>query len=344
MTLLNNMIPEKLIKNAQEVIELIKHSHRILICSHMRPDGDAVGSLSGMLKSLQILGKDVEVALIDGIPERFAFVWPQQITLIKEPVIELSHDLVIILDSGDESRTGFTFKYDKSKTCMVNIDHHASNTYFGDINLVDIGASSTCEMVTALLCLAGFPFNNDVALGLILGLMTDSRCFQNEGIRYSAHVAAANLLKTGVDSSPILNMMNSGRNEADLRVLGFGMSNFNLHCQNRLATLVIKQSDLKRLKASTANVYASGVFNQCLSIQHVFASVVIFEREDGLTACEFRSRGGIDVKEVAVSMGGGGHVPASGCSREASIDVVAEEAICKTSDQVMKFFSEKEDV
>lgn len=334
----SNMFPTDFITVVQQITDLIHSSNRILVAAHVRPDGDATGSVAGMVKSLQKAGKNVEAALIDGVPERFAFVFPE-VKLLRQPVIESDHDLIIVLDTGEESRTGFTFSRNPQQTRLINMDHHASNTMFGDINYVDTGAAAACEMVAALLDFAGLPFDSDVALSLMLGLVTDSRFFQNEGLRYTAHAVAAHLLHTGVDTTPILTVLNSGRSEADLRLQGFGLSSFQLECNNRLATLIIKQADLKRLNANVGNVYASGIFNSCLSITETVASVVIFEREDGLSACEFRSRGGIDVKEVAVKMGGGGHLAASGCSRAASIEQVAEEAVKLMKIQVNDFFS-----
>ena len=335
------MLPTELIPVAGKIAALIAASDKILVAAHLRPDGDATGSVSGLVKSLLKAGKQVDAALLDGVPERFAFVFPP-VELLQKPIIDSEHDLIVILDSGDESRTGFTFNRDPQKTCLINIDHHASNTMFGDINYVDTGASSACEMVAALLHHADLPFDSEVALSLMLGLVTDSRSFQNEGIRASAHLAAAKILQTGVDTTPILNMLNSGKSEADLRVQGFGLSNFQLHCRNRLATLVIRQSDLARLGASFGNVFASGLFNLMLSMSETFASVVIFEREDGVSFCEFRSRGGINVKEVAVAMGGGGHIPASGCSRAVPIEELAKEAIDRMIKQVDIFFTEQE--
>jgi phosphoesterase RecJ-like protein len=92
------------------------------------------------------------------------------------------------------------------------------------------------------------------------------------------------------------------------------------------------------------SVFASGIFNLLLSINETLASVVIFEREDGVSFCEFRARGGINVKEVAVAMGGGGHVPASGCSRAIPVDELAAEAISLMKKQVNAFFSHQEQV
>ncbi|MGM0600047.1 MAG: DHH family phosphoesterase [Candidatus Rifleibacteriota bacterium] len=331
----SNIVPDELKPDADKIIEKINNSRTFLLSSHVRPDGDAIGSVAGLCKSLSKAGKQVEVALLDGVPNQFAFAFPE-VKLYKTDRIDSDHDLIIVLDAGDETRSGIKFKPTVDHKNLINIDHHASNNYFGDMNLVDTSASSTCEMITGLLSYAGLPIDKDIALSLMLGLITDSRSFQNEGIRPETHLAAACLLETGMDKSPIMNMLNSNRSEADLRVQGFGLANFKLECDNRLSTLVITQKDLKKLNAGIKNIFASGIFNIPLSMKSTKASLVIFEREDGMSFCEFRSRGGIDVKEVAVSMGGGGHVPASGCSREIPIEELAREAIEKMKSQVNK--------
>lgn len=332
----SDIIPTELQADLDAIIKLIDSSSTFLIASHLRPDGDALGSLSGLTKSLRQAGKKVEVALLDGMPERFAFVFPDE-EIIQTTPIASEHDLIIILDAGDDTRTGISFERKNPQARLINIDHHASNNFYGDLNYVDTGASSTCEIVAGLINRAGLPLDENVALSLLLGLITDSRSFQNESLRYTAHLAAARLLATGVDNSPILNTLNAGRSEEDLRVQGFGLTNFALECSKTLATLVIKDADLKKLNAQTGNIFGSGIFNILTSMKNTLASVVIFERDDGMSFCEFRSRGGIDVKEVAVSMGGGGHVPASGCSRQAPVEEVAAEAIDKMKNQVNRY-------
>lgn len=334
----NNLLAEGLREAALKIADKIKQCGTMLITAHARPDGDAIGSVSGLEASLRLLGKKVDVALADDVPERFAFAYNGP-NVLKGPAITCNHELILMLDCGDNERTGLNLSYDKSKTCLINIDHHSSNTSFGNLNLVDVGASSACELIASFIEFAALPINKQIATSLMLGLVTDSRSFQNENLRPSSHLAAAYLLENGADTAPIFNMLNGGKSEVDLRVMGFGMTNFKLHCNNRLASLVIKQTDLKPLGASTANIFASGVFNLCLGIKTVMASVVIFEREDGLSACEFRSRGGINVKDTAVLMGGGGHLAASGCSRNISIDNMAKEAVENMTKTVEAFFN-----
>lgn len=333
------MIPENLQKTANKIFEIIKKSQNILIIAHIRPDGDAIGSVAGLYQALKTLNaKQIETALLDGVPERFSFAWPKDVTPIQEKEINSNHDLILILDSGDEERIGFKINRDISKTCVVNIDHHASNTNFGDINYVDSTACSTCEIVTQLVDYFGIAISENIATSLMMGLITDSRCFQNEGIRPESYEAAAILARSGAKTAPIFNMFNNNRTETDLRLQGFALNNFRLACNNKLGMLVIKQSDLKKINANVGNIYASGAFNIMVSMKDTFASVVTFEREDGTSSCEFRSRGGINVKDVAVSLGGGGHLAASGCSQQIPVEELAEKAENLMKNQVETYF------
>lgn len=335
------MIPEALQNEAKTIIDLLKKSNSVLITAHLRPDGDAIGSVTGMMKSLEKQGKKVDVDLLDGVPARFPFVWPEGHKLLQQAEVKSDHDLILVLDCGDNERHGIHFEYDKAKTTLINIDHHASNVMFGDVNYVDTGAQATCEIVTGLLDMAGIPLDKDTAEGLMLGLMTDSRNFSNEGIRYTTHEAAACLLRTGMSVERILNILNCSRSEADLRIQGYGLSNFQLACDGHLATLVITQKELKRFGANVGNIFGSGIFNTPLTMKEVTACAVIFERDDGYSACEFRSRGGINVKDVAIALGGGGHVPASGCSQQIPIEEMATKAIELMKKQVSEFYNKK---
>lgn len=335
------MIPEKLQNEAKTIIDLINKSNRLLIISHLRPDGDAIGSVSGLMQSLEKLGKKVDVDLLDGVPARFPFTWPEGHEMLKQAEIKSDHDLILVLDCGDNERHGVKIEYDKSKTTLVNIDHHASNTMYGDLNYVDTGAQATCEIITALIDKAGWPLDANMAETIMLGLMTDSRTFSNEGIRYTTYEAAACLQRTGFSNARLLDILNCSRNETDVRLQGYGLTRFKLECNGKLATLVLTQKELKDLNANVGNIFGSGLFNIPLTIGSVHASAVIFEREDGMSACEFRSRGGINVKEVAVALGGGGHAPASGCSQAIPITEMADKAIDLMKKQVDAFYSNK---
>ncbi|MBF0499579.1 MAG: DHH family phosphoesterase [Candidatus Riflebacteria bacterium] len=317
------------------VVSAIRAGSRFLVVSHLRPDGDAVGCLAGLARSLRKAGKWVDIGLADQPPERFAFLLEEEV-LVKPGRVNSDYDVIICLDAGDASRTGFEQDFDSTRAVLIDIDHHASNTCFGEINFLDFGASSTCEMITSLIQTADFPLDSDVAEGLYLGLATDSRFFQNENLRASAHLSAAALLGTGLDTAPILSILNGGRTLQEMKTLGKGLEKVEMDCDGRFAFSVLTHNDLAACGAVRENVWASGLFNQLTTIKGVIVSLVAVEDIDGKIFCEFRSRGGFDVKSIAVAMGGGGHLAASGCSRSAPLDDVVMEACRLIREKLLK--------
>ncbi|NLM16960.1 MAG: bifunctional oligoribonuclease/PAP phosphatase NrnA [Candidatus Riflebacteria bacterium] len=317
----------KLYDEAKRAAELFRDSESFLVSAHLRPDGDACGSLSGLFKVLNALGKKVDLLMPDNIPGSFAYLFPDNINQIRETEFVSDHDVYVVLDCGEEERTGCKVIRDSNKTPLVNIDHHASNTMFGNINLVDTSSAATTQILTLFFDKFGFPLDKDAAESLILGMFTDSRFFQVDNVSADTHKAASILLSTGLDQMPILERLNSSRSFTDLQVLSLALSNLETHEDDKISLSVIKQKDLKALNATVSNIYGSGIFNMPLTIRSVMLAITVFEREDGMTACEFRSRGGINVRDVAVAFGGGGHLAASGCSLEANIDEVASRAL-----------------
>lgn len=331
------------IDNTRPLTALLSAIHggsSFLLTSHLRPDGDAVGSLSGLSKSLRKAGKRVDVALRDPVPDRFTFLLKDE--FVRGPMdIDMDHDVVIVLDSGDISRTGF--ELENIDAVLVNIDHHASNTFYGDVNFVDSDASSTSEMLVNLLTCANLPMDSEIAEGLYLGLLTDSRFFQNENIRPSAHRAGEILLSTGLNTAYILNRLNSARTLSELRLLGFAFSNLKLELDGKLAYVIISAKDLAACDAELQTAFSCGIFNQLTSLEGVIASLGVVQGAQGKVFCEFRAKGGFNVKDIATAMGGGGHIAASGCNMDDDLENVANKAIGFLKKEMTEFLGMQSD-
>lgn len=309
------------------IITTLHDGKRFFLIGHLRPDGDVVGSLSGLARSLRKAGKSVDIGLVDQPPERFRFLLDSE-NLYKPGDLVLDHDAILILDTGDLERTGFAEALAKSTIILINIDHHASNTNFGDINLIDIQAGATCEIIVNLLEKARMPFDSEVAEGLYLGLCTDTRFFQIENLRSNTHHAAQRLLETGLDTRPILTRLLSSRKLSEIRVLGHALLTLTIEMDGRLAWVALKAADLAKYDATIADVFACGIFGQLTSIEGVVVGVGFVENDaDGKVYCEFRSKGGFDVKQIAVNLGGGGHFAASGCSIEKPLETAISEVL-----------------
>ncbi|MBI3037455.1 DHH family phosphoesterase, partial [bacterium] len=226
-----------------QIIELLRNSESFLILTHVRPDGDAIGSVAGLSKSLRKAGKKVDIGVSGLLPERFSFLLSEEL-ILKPGLEKVPHDSVFLLDCGELSRSGFEQDLLNYPGKIVNIDHHASNVGFGQYNFLDFESSSTCEMLVSLITGANFPLDAEVAEGLYLGLMTDSRFFQNEGLRPSAFHAAAVLLSTGLNTSRLLSILNQNRSLSELKVLARGLHKLQCTSDGRFANLILTYEEI----------------------------------------------------------------------------------------------------
>ncbi|MBF0543531.1 MAG: bifunctional oligoribonuclease/PAP phosphatase NrnA [Candidatus Riflebacteria bacterium] len=319
----------------QEILSIINEGKKFLIVTHVRPDGDAIGSVMGFALSLKKHGKIVDIGLSDHPPESFSFLLTQD--YLKPGSVKGEYDAIFSLDCGDLPRTGFEQDLINCRTPIVNIDHHISNLGYGTVNLIDPAASSAAEMILFLIHGGGLPLDAEVAECLYLGLVTDARFFQNENLRPSAHVSGAILLETGFKTNRILSALTSRRTLPELKILGFALSHLETEMDGKLAKVLIRPQNLISCEATQENVWASGVFNQITSIKGVIVGFTLVENQEGVTFCEFRSKSGFDVKEIAVALGGGGHLAASGCNQKLPIDAMNNRVLALLRTRLKQF-------
>ncbi len=312
--------------NRETLKHLLLNARRLLLTTHLYPDGDAAGSVIGFAKSLRKHGVSVDIAMATDVGDRFEFLYPAEV-IYKPSEISGSFDAAVILDIGSEDRTGFPDIIRELAVPLVNIDHHATNEHFGAYNVVDTDAASTCELVYRLITQFGLPLDHDVAEGLYVGLLTDSRYFQNANVSSATFLAAAALLATGLNPQPIIKRLTQSRSPLDLYVLGAGLVAFESRLNGMIAYTKLRQSDFGKFGANHRHAWSSGLFGYLISLGTAVVAVSFVESESGVVFCEFRSKDGFDVSEVASHFGGGGHRNASGCSRGMPIDACADEVI-----------------
>ncbi|MBN1880125.1 DHH family phosphoesterase [bacterium] len=319
-----------------DLIQKVNNSKKILVTSHIYPDGDAAGSVMGLVRSLRLTGKTVDIAWFNGVGDRFDFLFEKE-SILTPQELHPGYDVVMILDIGSEDRTGFQDIIRELGCSIINIDHHATNTGFADYDHVDIDASSTCEVVFHLIKTAGWPLDASVGECLYTGLVTDSRHFQNEGVTADTFLTAAELKKLGIDSAPIIRRLVQNRTAIDLRVLGLALSTFELLCNGQIAIVVLRDKDIKALGADYRHAWSSGIFSYLVSLESALVGASFIEAEAGKVFCEFRSKLGFDVSRIAARFGGGGHRGASGCSQEKPIEQFVQEITDELIRQVTQF-------
>lgn len=297
----------------REIGRKILAATNILVVTHFHPDGDALGSLTGMGGWLTREGKTVTMVVDGGMSRRFDYL-----PLARE-VRERSgdgYDLLIAVDCGDTGRMGEAFSSLNTKPFIINIDHHATNPNFGDLNWVDPKAASTAEMLYFLLRENEVVLDEYIAISLLTGIVTDTQSFSTSNVTPRSLEAASGLMEAGADLPHITEQAFSIKPYAAMRLWGTGLSNALV--EDGLAWTKISMRDKQR--AGYDGSGSAGLVTQLVNIQEACMSAVLVEQDDGQISVSLRSRLPFRVSDVAVDFGGGGHPQAAGCRLDMPIE------------------------
>ncbi len=289
----------------QDARQRLKSAQRLLLTSHIRPDGDAVGSLLGMGLALENAGKQVEMVLADTVPQAFRHLHGSERVHKK---VEGSVDAVIVLDSGDPQRVGEILP--QGAIIDINIDHHITNTQFGRINLVDTRAAATAEILTALLPQLGLTITPPVAAALLTGLLTDTIGFRTSNMRPRTLRIAAELMEYGADLPTLYEKALNSRSFEAVRLWGAGLS--SLQRQDRLVWATLSLNDRRAI--GYPGLDDADLINILTTIRDADVAVTFTEQPDDQVKVSWRARPQYNVAEIARQFGGGGHRPAAGAT------------------------------
>ena len=297
-----------LIKNdVNEIFNLINNSYKICIAGHKTPDGDCIGSVMALYNFLQPLKKDVTVYIDGTIPFNYkAFI---DENIIAKEYDNEEFDLLFVLDSSDEKRLGkFENVLNNAKKTVV-IDHHKTNEGFGDINIIETEMSSTGELLYDILKTSEMNISKEAAVLIYIAILTDTGKFSYSNTTGQTHKKAAELIDLGVDVAEIDNIVYNSKPSNIVRAFIDCISGIELYYGNQLGVASITKSILDKNNAEMANV--DGVVEYIREIKEVEVSCVLKENEEG-TKVSLRSKNNIDVSNISVKFGGGGHSKAAG--------------------------------
>ena len=286
----------------------LRRHQRIAVTSHMRPDGDALGSALALAWALQALGKDARVIMRDPAPVPLD-EFPGVDSIDVAATVPESTDAVVVLECGDLARTGLE---GLERFHVINVDHHPGNTGYGAVTWFDRLAAACGEMVFEIITELGVPITPDMATQLFVAIVTDTGSFRYAGVSPRTFSISARLLEAGADPVAVARTLFDGNTIGRLRVQGAVLRTMALVESGRVATLHL---DLDTLAATGADPdETDGLINMPLSVKAI-QSVVFFKQADhGQYRVSLRSKGDIDVGKVARSFGGGGHKNAAGCT------------------------------
>ena len=297
----------------KEISKVILEANKIGLTFHTSPDGDAMGSTLGLFNALKELGKDVYVISREVIPDNLSFL-PLGYEVdgnTSKPLY--GTDLVVVLDCGNYERICADLEGYNGK--IINIDHHASNDFYGDYNYVETDSAATAELVYLLLKELGFEFKGKaeilekIGTCLYTSLVTDTGSFRHSNVTERTHKIASELISVGVNNNKIHNNLFDNKPYEKVRLMGEALSSLKLYVDNKVSFIKLPKKELDSL--GLGNVDTSDIISIALGIEKVEVAVVIKEVEDGVKG-SLRSKNEFDVRNIAEKLGGGGHVKAAG--------------------------------
>jgi phosphoesterase RecJ-like protein len=295
----------------------------VLIVTHERPDGDAVGSLLALALSLRAAGKRVVPILREGIPERYATLpgaaevqgeWPPT------PVP------VIAVDCADQERISPPWPSGWPAPA-INIDHHATNTRFGQVNLVDPSATATAEVLFDLASPLGLSIDAAIATNLLAGIVTDTIGFRTDNVTPDVLRKTASLMDAGGRLRDVYERLLTQRPMAAARYWGAGLS----HLQRRGDVLWSRLTLDDRAAAGYADDDDADLVNFLSTIDGGRITVLFVEQTGGKVKISWRASGDVDVSRLAQQFGGGGHEPAAGATIEGRLEEVEQRVLDATA-------------
>jgi len=294
---------------SNEVFESIKYANSIAIGIHTSPDGDAIGSSLALGNILLRLGKKVDLYCHDTIPDAYDFLLYGK-EFNKTIDQEHWYDLFIALDCSDLERLGPLSILVKFATKTINIDHHLTNSHFGDINLVNVSAGATAEIIYEIFNSLGLTLDQETAESLYTGIVTDTGNFNYSNVTPNTHYIAAELLKAGVIPEKISVNVFKNHSLNKIKLWGKAINAIETDFNGKFAMIAITSEMMNDNGAKEFDV--EGIINFALDIKDVELAVLIRETNSGTVKASFRSKNYIDVSSFAAQFGGGGHKKAAG--------------------------------
>ena len=323
-------------KEIKKIVKAIKNSNSFIITSHINPEGDSLGSQLAMASLLKAMNKRFIVVDNDKVPKHYAFLPDSKIISNDIKKCKGRFDAGIVLDCPNLRRTGRVKEVITNADTIINIDHHVSNEYFGDINWVKKDASCVGEMVYRLYKECKVKITKKAALYIYIAILTDTGSFNYTNTSGTTHEIISELLSYGIEPYDVSRRVYENKTIGELRLLGKVLSGLKVALDGKVAYAAARKSVFKETK--TGPQACENFVNFARSIRGTDVAVFFRESIDKKNKfhVSFRSSGKADVNKIASFFGGGGHKSASGCIVYGNFNNVKSRVLDKVKSEIRR--------
>jgi phosphoesterase RecJ-like protein len=292
-----------------EATNLLMSARSIVIVTHPRPDGDAIGSMLGLGNQIRTMGKEVICAVDEGVPAYLQFL-PGAENVVSS-LDAGQWDLCITTDVADETRAGQVGEYALAHAAaVINIDHHPTNPLFGDVPLVYPQAVSAAEVAFDWWEYLGVHYDRDVALPLLTGIVTDSQGFRTSSTSARTLEIAMHLMRRGASLTEVTARALESKTSSEFELWKRTLPGASLDGQVITAVVTLADAQAVGMDDTTD----AGLVQFLINVEDARVACVFKERAGGQVGLSLRAKRGYDVAGVAVAFGGGGHIQAAGAT------------------------------
>jgi len=308
---------------AARIAEALQSRRNVLLLNHVAPDGDSLGSTLALARALWARGQRALVGSAEGVPEMYRFLPGSDRIVAVVPEDEM-FDAVVFMECSAPERAGALASSAVGVPMWVNIDHHVSNTGYGDLVLLDSGAAAVAEVVLPIIRVLQPSLDVDSATCLLTALLTDTGSFRHASVTPRTFRLAAELVSVGASPTAIYRWVYEDRTAAAVRLQGAALSRLALAEDGRVAWTVVTQAMLRETGATMEE--SEGIIGELRALGGVDVAVLFKEEPDGIRV-SLRARGRVRAHVIAEAFGGGGHAAAAGFTGRAPLDDLVRRAL-----------------
>lgn len=305
----------------EHILEEIKKAKKIVILTHENPDGDAIGSSLGMYIALRKMEKEPDI-IIPELPRVYNFL--PEIENVKKEGQKEPYDLAIALDCATIKMLNGWANYFEDAKVKVTIDHHGTNTMYGDYNYVNPDAPACAQTLISIIQYFGVEIDKKIGTSLLTGIITDTGGFQYQSTTPETFEFAAELLQTGVNVSDIYKRVMNTMTKANFELRKRAIERMEFFKEGKIAFTYVTKEDIEEANAETGDF--EGIVEEGRNIEGVEVSIFLRETQKGFKV-SLRSNDYVNVSDVCLLFGGGGHIHAAGCTIAQSLEQVKEKIV-----------------